>query len=113
MVIIDYMGIIPYNKNAMNSKAIKLYLKEKTKFELTFQDGTKRRYDALDLFEFDPNVFTLIDNNIFKKAKLTEDNKIVWPGKIKINVKGDHAPENYVFTAFGRFVDMEPLPEEE
>ena len=81
------MGIIPYNKNAMNSKAIKLYLKEKTKFELTFQDGTKRRYDALDLFEFDPNVFTLIDNNIFKKAKLTEDNKIVWPGKIQINVK--------------------------
>lgn len=26
--------------------------------------------------------------------------------------EGDHAPENYVFTAFGRFMDMEPLTDE-
>lgn len=81
------MGIIPYNKIAMDNKAIKLNIKEKTKFELTYRNGIKKRYDALDLFEFDPNVFTLINNKIFKKAKLTEDNKIIWPGEIRINVK--------------------------
>ena len=81
------MGLFPYNKSGMNSKAIKLNIKEKTIFELIFEDGTKKKYDVLDLFEYNPKVLSLIDNKIFKKAKLTDDNKLVWPDKIKINVK--------------------------
>lgn len=81
------MGLFPYNKSGMNSKVIKLNIKEKTIFELIFEDGTKKKYDVLDLFEYNPKVLSLIDNKIFKKAKLTDDNKLVWPDKIKINVK--------------------------
>ena len=81
------MGIIPYNKTIMNNKAIRLEIKEKTKFELTFIDGKVLAFDSFDLMTINPKVVSLIDRELFKKGKLQDDNKIVWPKNIKLNVK--------------------------
>lgn len=71
----------------MNNKAIRLEIKEKTKFELTFIDGKVLAFDSFDLMTINPKVVSLIDRELFKKGKLQDDNKIVWPKNIKLNVK--------------------------
>lgn len=59
-------------------KAVKLYLREGTTFDVLFDDGITKRYDILSLADKYPQLNALKDRNLFLKGHLLGWGGVVW-----------------------------------
>lgn len=73
------MTTIPY--------AIKLFIKERTTFDLIFLDGKAKRYDILSLSDKFPQLLALKDRKLFKKGKLMGFGGVVWNDELDIGTE--------------------------
>ena len=71
-------------------RAIKLVLKEETKFDLYFNDGTVKRYDVSILFNKYPQIKPLSNRKLFLKGKLFGWGGIVWTDEIDLPTEFIH-----------------------
>lgn len=71
-------------------RAIKLVLKEETKFDLYFNDGTVKRYDVSILFKKYPQIKPLSNRKLFLKGKLFGWGGIVWTDEIDLPTEFIH-----------------------
>ena len=69
------------------NKAIKLVLKEKTLFDLYFNDGVVKRYDILFLANKFPQLNALKDRKLFLKGKLFGWSGVVWNDELDIDAE--------------------------
>ena len=65
-------------------KAIKLYLREGTTFDVLFDDGITKRYDILRLEEKYPQLNALKDRNLFLQGHLLGWGGIVWNDELDV-----------------------------
>ena len=71
----------------MFHKAIRLDLLEGTALEVTFQDGTVKRYDMRTLFSKYPQLKALEDRSLFLAAKLIGAYGIIWNDELDIETE--------------------------
>ena len=69
------------------NKAIKLVLKEKTLFDLYFNDGVVKRYDILFLANKFPQLNALKDRKLFLKGKLFGWSGVIWNDELDIDAE--------------------------
>ena len=65
-------------------KAIKLYLREGTTFDVLFDDGLTKRYDILKLAGKFPQLNVLKDRELFLKGRLLGWGGVVWNDELDI-----------------------------
>ena len=70
----------------MFHKAEKLEFLDGTSFIVTFQDGTKKKYDMSVLFSQYPQLSALIDRNLFLSGKLNKYG-IIWTDNLDIEAE--------------------------
>lgn len=66
-------------------KAIKLYLREGTTFDILFEDGTTKRYDILTLADKFPQLNALKDRNLFLQGHLLGWGGVIWNDELDID----------------------------
>ena len=71
----------------MFHKATDLKFKEGTTFEMTFQDGTVKRYDISVLFDKYPQLKALEDRNLFTSGKMMGAYGIIWNDDLDIEAE--------------------------
>lgn len=69
------------------NKAIKLFLKEKTTFDLMFLDGSVKRYDILALSDKFPQLNALKDRKLFKQGRLFGWSGVIWNDELDIDAE--------------------------
>lgn len=65
-------------------KAIKLYLREETTFDVLFDDGITKRYDIMWLAEKFPQLNALKNRDLFMQGRLLGWGGIVWNDELDI-----------------------------
>ena len=70
----------------MMYKAIKLFLKQNTLFDVCYLDGVVKRYDILALSDKFPQLNKLKDRSLFEKGKLLGCSGICWNDDLDIDV---------------------------
>lgn len=74
------------NSHQLNNmkKAIKLYLREGTTFDVLFDDGLTKRYDILKLADKFPKLNALKNRNLFLQGHLLGRGGIIWNDELDI-----------------------------
>lgn len=74
------------NSHQLNNmkKAIKLYLREGTTFDILFDDGITKRYDILTLADKFPQLNALKDRNLFLQGHLLGWGGVIWNDELDI-----------------------------
>jgi transcriptional regulator with XRE-family HTH domain len=68
-------------------KAIKLFLKENTTFDLVFLDGSVKRYDILSLADKFPQLNELKNRKLFLKGRLFGWSGVYWNSELDISAE--------------------------
>ena len=71
----------------MFHKAIKLQLQNDTVLDVTFEDGTIKRYDMQTLFTKYPQLQALEDRQLFLKGRLVGSYGIIWNDDLDIETE--------------------------